>query len=153
MYPITDEDDYGTLLSKAYVKCADVLYDAIKMIQNNSVRPIKQIDIDPVGMYCGMRQIGDEIIDWNQTSREIFNFIRALAPPGPGAVSWIKGEKIVIYRAKMVGGAPKYKNIEGQVLGKTRNGFFIKTKDTIIEIIDYKYSGRIKIGDRLKFYE
>ena len=92
-YDITDEDNYCTLLHKAYEGCADILYRAVKMIQHNQVRTVRQIDIDSVGMYFGMRQSGDEIIDWNQSSRQIFNFIRALCVPGPQATSWIAGKK------------------------------------------------------------
>ena len=149
-YPITDEDNYGTLLAKAYEGCADILYRAIKMIQNNEVKPIKQNDIDPVGIYCGMRQPGDEIIDWTQTSRELFNFIRALSTPGPQAVSWISGRIIQINKAKMVYGSHIYKNIAGQVVGKTKDGFLCKTGDTILEVVEYTYDGAIRIGDRLK---
>lgn len=152
-YPITDEDNYGTLLTRAYDGCADVLYRAIKMIQNGEVNPIRQQDIDPVGMYCGMRMPGDEVIDWNQTSREIFNFIRALCIPGPQAVSWINGGKICINKARMVSGACTYKNTTGQVVGKTRDGFLIKTGDTILEVVEYTYSGKVRIGDRLKSHE
>ena len=152
-YPITDEDDYNTLLNRAYDGCADVLYRAIKMIQNGEVQVIRQSDIDPVGMYCGMRQAGDEIIDWGQSSREIFNFIRALCMPGPQAVSWIKGEKISINRARMVEGAHVYKNIVGQVVGKTKDGFIVKTGDTMLEITEYTYDDKVKIGDRLTNYE
>lgn len=152
-YPITDEDNYGTLLTRAYDGCADVLYRAIKMIQCGEVDPIRQRDIDPIGMYCGMRVPGDEVIDWNQTSREIFNFIRALCIPGPQAVSWINGGKICINKARMVSGACAYKNTTGQVVGKTMDGFLIKTGDTILEVVEYTYSGKVRIGDRLKSHE
>lgn len=152
-YPITDEDNYHTLLIRAYDGCADILYHAIKMIQNGEVKRIRQNDIDPVGMYCGMRKEGDEIIDWSQTSREIFNFIRALCNPGPQATSWINGKIISINKARMVSGACSYKNIVGQVIGRTQDGFLIKTKDTILEIIEYTYDGKIKVGDRLKNHE
>lgn len=152
-YPITDSDDYRTLLERAYEGCADVLYRSIKLIQHNEVKLIKQTDIDPVGMYCGIRQEGDEIIDWSQNSREIFNFIRALCTPGPQAVSWIKGEKITINKAELVEGAHAYKNIPGQVIGKASDGVLVKTGDTILKITEYTYSGNIKIGDRLKAYE
>ena len=148
-YPITDADDYSTLLERAYEGCADVLYSAIKLIQDNKVKRIRQQDIDPVGMYCGMRLPGDEIIDWNQNSREIFNFIRALALPGPQAVSWINEKKISINHARLVRGSRAYKNIIGQVVGKTDSGFFVKTKDTILEIVEYDYDGKIRLGDRL----
>ncbi len=152
-YPITDEDDYSTLLERAYVGCADVLYRAIKLIQANNVRRIQQSDIDPIGLYCGMRKAGDEIIDWNQKSREIFNFIRALCIPGPQAISWINGEKIYINRAEMIEGAPVYKNTTGQIVGKTENGFVVKTGDTTLKITEYTYAGKIKIGDRLVGHE
>ncbi len=152
-YPISDEDDYQTLLKRAYIGCADLLYDALKMIQRGKVETIQQRDIDPVGMYCGKRQAGDEVINWNQTSREVFNFIRALCSPGPQATSWIKGRKICINKARMIEGAYTYKNIAGQVIGKTENGFWVKTADTMLEILEYTYAGKIKIGDRLVNYE
>ena len=152
-YPITDDDNYGTLLERAYDGCADVLYTAIKMIQNNEVKRIRQQDIDPVGMYCGMRQPGDEIVDWSQSSREIFNFIRALCTPGPQALSWINGKKISINKARMIHGSHVYKNTVGQVIGKTKDGFLIKTGDTMLEILEYTYEGKVKVGDRLQDHE
>lgn len=152
-YPITDEDDYCSLLERAYDGCADMLYNAIKKIQYNEVMPLRQVDIDPIGMYCGMRQEGDEIIDWSQNSRDVFNFIRALCIPGPQAISWIKGKKILINRSQIVQGSHKYKNIPGQVVGKSANSLFVKTGDTMLEILDYTYSGKINIGDRLVNHE
>lgn len=152
-YPITDEDDYGTLLTRAYEGCADVLYRAMKMVQNDEVRRIKQSDIDLVGTYFGMRQPGDEVIDWNQSSREIFNFIRALCVPGPQATSWIRGQKICINRAKLVFGSHVYKNTVGQVIGKTQAGILIKTGDTMLEVTEYTYAGKIRVGDRLLNHE
>ena len=35
----------------------------------------------------------------------------------------------------------------GQVLGKTENGFLIKTKDSFIEIFDIE--GKLRVGDKL----
>lgn len=152
-YHITDEDTYGTLLTRAYEGCADVLYKAIKMIQEGKVKRIRQSDIDPVGIYCGVRRAGDEVIDWTQTSREIFNFIRALSAPGPQATSWIAGKKISIGKAKMIPGAHVYKNTVGQVIGRTSDGFLVKTGDTMLEIIEYTYEGKIRMGDRLDNHE
>lgn len=148
-YPITDEDNYRTLLERAYGGCADVLYEALKMMQKGKIFVTKQTDIDPVGMYCGMRQEGDEVIDWNQSSREIFNFIRALCNPGPQATSWINGSKISINKAQMVPAAHTYKSIVGQAIGKTQDGILIKTADTMLKITEYTYDGKIRVGDRL----
>lgn len=150
LYPITDLDTYATLLNRAYIECATVLYEAIKLVQRKLVKPIRQDSIDKVGMYCGMRIAGDEYINWNQTSREIFNFVRALCTPGPCSSSKIINEIIKINKVSLIEGAHPYKGITGQVIGKTNRGFYVKTIDTMVEVIEYQYEGKVKIGDRLK---
>ena len=148
--PITDDDDYGTLLSRAYIECADALYISIKYVQAEAVTRIKQDTIDSIGLYCGARVAGDEIINWNQSSREIFNFVRAVAKPGPMATSNLNGKEIKINRVREIIGARSYINKPGQILGKTKNGgFYAKTKDTFVEIIEYEYEGKIKVGNRM----
>jgi methionyl-tRNA formyltransferase len=149
-YPITDMDDYNTLLNRAYVECANILFRAIKVVQKGKVDLIKQTDIHPIGFYCGRRQEGDETLNWNQTSRELFNFIRAICKPGPMARSTLNGTEIKINKSKLIENAPAYKGIAGQVVGKKENGFIVKTKDATIEIIEYGYDGKIRMGDRLK---
>lgn len=149
-YPISDEDDYNTLLNRAYIECANILYKAVKLIQNDDYKLIKQADIHPIGFYCGIRQSGDEVLNWNQKSREIFNFIRAICQPGPMARSTLNDQEIKINRASLIQDACEYKGIVGQVVGKTENGFIVKTKDSTLEITEYIYDGKIKMGDRLK---
>ncbi len=148
-YEITDEDSYATLLERAYDGCAELLYDAVKRMQNGTVQAIRQETIDKIGLYCGMRMEGDELLHWNQTSREIFNFVRALCVPGPQALSFIKGKPVKINQVKLVEGAHTYKGIPGQVIGKGKQGFYVKTSDSMIELTEYSYEDRIKIGDRL----
>ncbi len=148
-YPITDRDDYRSLLATAYEGCAGLLYDAVKLIQAGQARPVWQGSIDPVGMYCGVRREGDEAINWDSTSREVFNFIRALCRPGPMAASRLNGQEVRVNKARLVPGARAYINIPGQVLGRTGKGFYVKTRDTFIEVVEYEYKGKVKVGDRL----
>ena len=123
-FSITDNDDYGTLLETAYVECAKILYDAIKLIQANELIPNPQSEIHPEGMYCGQRREGDEIINWNQTSREIFNFIRAICKPGPVARSFIADEEIKINKASIIENAPSYKGIIRAQLSELKKAAF-----------------------------
>ena len=147
-FPITDNDDYGTLLETAYVECANILYDSIKLIQANELIPIPQSEIHPEGMYCGQRREGDEIINWNQTSREIFNFIRAICKPGPIARSFIADKEVKINKANIIEKAPSYKGIIGSVIGIEKDGFLVKTLDSFIKITEWECERKIKIGDR-----
>lgn len=149
VFRITDKDDYNSLLNISYIECAKILYDAIKLIQTNKHKLIKQNSINPTGFYCGMRIEGDECLSWKQTSREIFNFIRAISKPGPMARSYLKGKEMRINRAQLIYKAPIYKGIPGQIIGKQEDRIIVKTLDSFIEITEYEYEGSIKIGDRL----
>lgn len=149
-YPITDEDDYRTLLEKAHVECAEVLYEAIQLIKRGKVERVPQTLIDPIGTYCGMRRVGDEVLDWNQDSREVFNFVRAICFPGPCARTVLNGKEMKVCKVRLIEGAKSYKNTVGQILGKTKSGFYVKTRDTFIEVIEYEYDGKIIVGDRFE---
>jgi methionyl-tRNA formyltransferase len=149
IYPITDDDDYDSLLKVAYVECASILFETILQIRNGIAIRMPQSIIHPVGFYCGRRGLGDEIINWNQSTREIFNFIRAICNPGPKATSYLNNSIITINKSKIIDMAPIYKGTCGQILAKTDNGFLVKTSDSFIEILEIDSEIRLKIGDIL----
>jgi methionyl-tRNA formyltransferase len=149
-FRISDEDDYSTLLEVAYIECAKILYDAIKLIQNNEVKRISQKTIHPVGSYCGKRGVGDEIINWNQSSRDIFNFIRSICSPGPKATASFDGKEVKINSSKLIADAITYKGKPGQILVKTTNGYLVKTMDSFVEILEVETKVNLKVGDVLK---
>lgn len=149
-FPITDADDYSTLLEIAYVECANILYDSIKLFKHNKVQKIKQKDIHPIGFYCSQRKIGDEVLDWNQSSREVFNFVRSISNPGPMARAYINNKEMKINKVQFLKNAPIYKGITGAVLNKDKEGFFVKTQDSFIKIVEYEYNGTFRVGDRFE---
>lgn len=146
-YPITDNDTYETLLHVAYVECAAILYDAIKLFQNDAVEAIKQDTIHPVGLYCGRRGVGDEIINWRQNSRDLFNFIRSICAPGPRATTQLNGHSVFINRSRIIENAPIYKGKPGQILVKNASGYLVKTLDSFIEILEVESETKIKVGE------
>ena len=149
-FPITDKDDYATLLDKAYSGCAEVLYKALCQILDGTADRIKQSSVDKVGFYCTQRKEGDEVLNWNQTSREIFNFIRAITKPGPCARTVINGEEMKIIKAELVKGAKNYRCINGAVLSKADGHLIVKTADSFVKITEYEYGGTVRVGDRFE---
>lgn len=146
-FGITDKDTYSTLLEIAYVECANILYESLKLFLDENVNRIPQELIDPVGMYCGRRTEGDEKIDWKNSSRNIFNFIRAICDPGPQARTILNGKEIKINKARFINDAPCYIGKPGQVLSKTENGYLVKTEDSFIEILEL--NSKLKVGEVL----
>ncbi len=146
---ITDEDDYRTLSSKDAEICGEMVFEAVRLIAFGDLKTKKQSDIDEVGTYFGGREEGDELIKWTDSSRDIFNFVRALCEPGPIAATYRGNDRILINKVIEVPGAHKCKGICGQIVGKGKQGFYVKTGDTMIELIDYRLEGvKLRIGDR-----
>ena len=149
-YPITDADDYATLLERAHEGCAHNLYEAIKVIQRGDARPIPQSGIHPLGFYCPPRREGDERLDWKQTSREVFNFVRAICRPGPQARTFLGNEEMRINKVEYLPNAPGYKHIPGAVVGVESGAFYVKTADSYVKVTQWSGCARPRTGDRLK---
>ena len=146
--PILENDNYKTLLDKSYYLCADVLYNSLLIINSGKVQRIQQSNLGLEPMYCVKRKKGDEIINWESSSRQIFNFIRALSEPGPIATTKIKNAWFKIKKVRYIANAPKYIGIPGSVIRKDNHHFLVKTMDSYIEIIDWESSVTPKVGDR-----
>lgn len=149
IYPISDEDDYSTLLSRSYLYCASILIEAIKIIQAGTVNRVRQENIHPVGSYYSQRKVGDERLTWNLSSREIFNFVRSICRPGPEARTFLNGVEVRINRVELISEAPIYKAIPGAILKKEVNGLIVKTGDSFVRVTEWSSSAKLKVGDRL----
>jgi len=51
------------------------------------------------GNYCRGRKPADGCIDWSRSAVEIYNLVRGVTHPYPGAFSFLAGEKIIIWQA------------------------------------------------------
>ena len=132
MVSISTVDRYGDLLKKAYRACAEVLYTALCQIEKGTANRIPQKSIHTTGFYCSRRVIGDEYIDWNWDSEHIYNFVRGIAIPGPGARTFFNGEEYIVDRAEMIDGMPCYIDKAGNIVGKSSRGIVIKTGSSAI---------------------
>lgn len=71
-----------------------------------------------VGSFGCSRTPINGMIDWSRPTREIFNLIRSLSHPYPGAFTFRKGERIVIRKALPLENPPLYRGrIPGRVVG------------------------------------
>ena len=134
-YVIDDKDDYCSLLSKAENNCATLLDNALKNILDNKVNRVKQDSIDKVGSYFPQRKIGDEIINWNQESHKIINFVRALISPGPYAQSFYKNLGFIKIH-NLTNNYINSNNLDkpGTIVGLEKNLPIIKTLDGYLKI-------------------
>ena len=149
-YPINSKDNYNTLLKKCFRECPILLNKALKKINNNTINPIKQSNIDKEGSYFRRRIDGDENIDWSLTSREILNFIRGISKPGPMARSKVEENQVFINKAERHSYYTKKNCKPGTIIGFFRNNPIISTNDGSIRLKTFYTKKKLKKLDNLQ---
>ncbi|MCI5725044.1 methionyl-tRNA formyltransferase [Fusobacterium sp.] len=132
---ITEEDTFLTLHDRLKNMGALLLLKAIKLIENNKVEAKKQ-DEKLVSFVKPFKK-EDCRVNWNKTSREIFNLVRGMNPV-PTAFSSIEGKNLKIY--SVIPYEKKYENSKnGEVVEFLKGkGVVIKTADNSVIITSAK---------------
>lgn len=145
---ISDEDDYLTLLNRGSLACAEAVEDAVIALAGGSALRIAQTTIDVAGSYFTRRIAGDEHIDWRRTSRDVFNLVRAVTTPGPGATGWIGAEEWQILKVSVPAGVQPWNMVCGAVIASSAEEFSVKTGDTFVVVKHWSGPRRPRVGER-----
>ena len=148
--PIEEFDNYATVLQKAYATCPLVLYSAVKKVQTGNLLLIKQSEIHNFGSYCIQRKKGDERLNWNQSSRDIYNFVRAISQPGPEARTYLGQQEVKIAVMRFFPEATNYMGIPGSVISRNEYSFCVKTLDSFVQVLKWSGCSIPKIGERFQ---
>jgi UDP-4-amino-4-deoxy-L-arabinose formyltransferase/UDP-glucuronic acid dehydrogenase (UDP-4-keto-hexauronic acid decarboxylating) len=96
---IDDSDNALTLYHKLVplgVELIDELHPKIVA----GTAPRRKMDISK-GSYFGRRKPEDGRIDWRWPARRIFNLVRAVTHPYPGAFCFVGGRKLLVWESKI----------------------------------------------------
>ncbi|OKH53124.1 hypothetical protein NIES2101_12380 [Calothrix sp. HK-06] len=97
--------------------------------------------------YCCTRLPEDGEINWSDSTKNIYNFIKALVFPFPGAYTYFEGKKIIIWQAKPVNNPPIYVGrIPGRVVSRSKTEGYVDvlTGDGILRILEVQFAGEEK---------
>lgn len=96
---IDDDDNALSLYRKLIPLGVELIAEMHPRIVTGAAPRIKQ-DISK-GTYFGRRRPDDGRIDWRWPSRRIFNLVRAVTHPYPGAFCFVGGKKLLVWNAKI----------------------------------------------------
>jgi len=116
-----------------------VVMDTVRLVALGEVSRTKQDRL--TGTYFGGREHGDEWLDWSDTSFNIYNKVRAITRPGPGACTALQGRNLVVWSAFYDPSWPKYIATPGQVVGRTEAGVQVKTGDSTLLVREVQFAG------------
>jgi methionyl-tRNA formyltransferase len=95
--PIAFDDTAITLFRKMENAASRLLADLLPRIANGEI-PRRPNDLSR-GSYFGGRRPEDGRIDWARPAVEIYNLVRAVTRPYPGAFAELQGEKLTVWWA------------------------------------------------------
>ena len=137
---ISESENYGLLKDRMAIEGSKLLLDTINLISDGKISPIKQDE----NLVSKAPKITKEmtIIDWNSSSVDIHNFVRALSPT-PGAQSKVYGKNIKIQETQIVDSKIyKVSFNPGQVVDVSKNKLCIQTGNGILSIIHLQLEGK-----------
>ena len=137
---IGGELDSGDIIARKYITLDDKVtikkvYDEFEVLiprmflesinqleKNNSFLIEEQSKNIEDALRCYPRKPEDGKIDWNSSAVQIHRLIRASSEPYSGAFSYLDGEKIIIWKSKLLKSNEKWLGIPGQIAEIIDNG-------------------------------
>lgn len=138
--PIGADDTVADL----YVKLNEVQRDVLGETVDNYISGYEGIAQDESAATYGCTRVPDDgEINWAATTSQIYALVRALAPPYPGAHTYLEGRRISILRASPLSDAPRYVGrVPGRVVSRSRqNGYAdVLTGDGVLRVYEVRTS-------------
>ena len=142
--PILDEDNVGTMFEKLAVLGRDLLLETLPAYIAGEIKPVPQ-DTSQVTFSPNISP-EEERLDWNKSSRDIFNQIRGMYP-WPVAHTLFDSKRFKIYEADLVEGQGQ----AGHIIEKTKKSLVVATGQGAISLKTVQPAGkpRMAIADFL----
>lgn len=142
---ITNNDNAGTLHDKIMISGAKLLIETIDNIEKNCYLAISQSQFfieEKIIKLAPKIQKDDCKINWDRTSKEIYNFVRGLTPhPGAWSVLITKEKKMLV---KIVSGKniEEKTNLEPGTIEISKNKLEVVTKNGKYEVYELIPEGK-----------
>lgn len=130
--------DFSDTAQDVFAKVTDA---AVKVIANAwpllREERAERIPMDlSTGSYFGGRKPADGLIDWNKSVVQIYNLIRGVTHPYPGAFTYWEGKKVVIWQARPVEGCSKPGRVASQ------SPLLVGTGNGLLQIVTLQMEGQ-----------
>lgn len=108
------KDEYiQQIIGKQAELYAQAFIEILQMMEQNSI--VGRPQDETQATYSIWRSPEDCRIDWSRSSEEIYNLIRAVSTPYPGAYTFMNDEKIIITKARIAEDIQFAKNDYGKI--------------------------------------
>lgn len=138
---IIEKNDYvSDILDKVDKATKNLMYAYFPLLRQGLLQPCPQNLTE--GSFRRLRNEEDSQINWNNNSQTIYNKIRAISHPYPGAIAMIQDKKIRVWKAEIIDSFFMDCSLvtPGTLVASCfDNTLVVKTKDSFIRITHYTW--------------
>ncbi len=148
MFGITGHDTIRTLQYKNVMVSKRLIKRLLTAYENNSIE-IRTISKDLDSWY-GKRTAKDGKLDFTKKTRELYNLIRGVCEPFPGAFAYCNETKVTVWEAVPFDEILDFSEYAiGEVMEIIDGHLIVRTIDGSLLIKRYDSECEIKVGDKL----
>jgi methionyl-tRNA formyltransferase len=125
-FDLEPDETARTLYNKITAVLREMIREALPLLESG--KPPRYPQDHSKATYCAKRTPADGLIDWQQPAERIWTLIRAVGDPYPGAFTFHRGRKVIIWEAKFIGSAP-YIGLPGQIHAIRQDGVLVQCGD------------------------
>ena len=142
------EDDILSLTFKLAEAGAKLLLEVISNIKKGHI--IRKSQIEKEATYYRPRKPSDGLINWYDDEIDIYNLVRSLTRPYPGAFTYLFNRKLTIWRIRIMSLEESSKAKPGEIIRfDSDSGILVKTGGKPILIIDFNWEDQ-KLPENVK---
>jgi UDP-4-amino-4-deoxy-L-arabinose formyltransferase/UDP-glucuronic acid dehydrogenase (UDP-4-keto-hexauronic acid decarboxylating) len=148
MFSITPHDDIRTAQYKNMICSKNLIRRLLTAYQNDAIAiRTESKDFDS---WYEKRTAADGKIDFHNRTRDIYNLIRGVAAPFPGAYAMLSGEKVTVWQAHPFDEMIDFSAYApGEVIDVFDGKPILRTVDGSLLIDRYESAAELKVGDIL----
>lgn len=146
--PLTTVITGGEVLEIFSKQYPEIIREACRIIAQGKI-VLKEQD-HTQATYFEKRTPDDGEIDWRWDRKRIYNWVRALTAPYPGAFTFYEGKKVKIWNVRI---GPKMKGQAGHIVRSDENYLSVHAGDGIILVENYTIDTNLQIKINSQFQE
>ncbi len=147
-FPIKQTDTIVDVVNKTLKLFPELLLQVLKEISKGTIREEKQNPEE--GSYYHSRKPEDGRIFWHEMNdKDVYNLIRALIYPYPGAFCFYKTRKLLCWKAEILN--ETIKGIPGRIAKKTDKGIAVVCKNRAVLLTEIQFENQKRRNPRELF--
>lgn len=141
--PIDIEDTAQTVDERIIALYEKIIIKNLPLFASDQIKSTPQDESQAT--YTCKRTPEDGEIDWRKSATQIYNLIRGLTHPFPGAYTTLNGRKIFIWEAQLPARQDKYVgSIPGRIVGKRNHMIDVLTGDGVLCLTRLQFDDEIE---------